>query len=47
MGFKLVWTFIVTGMIIMFIASTIQLFAQQRQKEIDDNDNDKWLKAQK
>ena len=44
--FKLLWSFIVTGMILLFISSTIQLFAQQRQKEMDDKENDKWLKAQ-
>merc|ERR1712130_445747 len=44
--FKLLWSLIVTGMICMFIASTIQLFAQQRQKELDDKENEKWLKAQ-
>lgn len=44
--FKLLWTLIVSGFIIMFIGSTIQIFAQQRQKEIDQKDNERWLKAQ-
>ena len=44
--FKIVWTIIVSTFILMFIGSTIQIFAQQRQKEIDDKENERWLKAQ-
>jgi len=44
--FKILWTIIVSTFILMFIASTIQLFAQQKQKEIDEKDNERWLKAQ-
>ena len=45
--FKVVWSVIVTGFILMFIASTIQIFAQQKQRDIDDEENEKWLKAQR
>mmetsp|Transcript_19014 Transcript_19014/g.30193 ORF Transcript_19014/g.30193 Transcript_19014/m.30193 type:complete len:426 (+) Transcript_19014:35-1312(+) len=43
--FKTLWTLIVGGFILMFVASTIQLFAQQKQKELDERENEKWLKA--
>lgn len=45
--FKVLWSVIVTAFIVMFIGSTIQIFAQQKQKEIDEMKNDKWLKAQR
>ena len=45
--FKVLWSVIVTAFIVMFIGSTIQIFAQQKQKEIDEMENDKWLKAQR
>ena len=36
-------TFIVSTFILMFIGSTIQIFAQQKQKEIDEKENERWL----
>ena len=45
--FKMLWTVIVTAFILMFIASTIQIFARQKQQQLDELQNEKWLKAQR
>eukprot|EP01084_Bolivina_argentea_P004680 8885_1 len=44
-AFKILWTLIESGFILMFIASTIQIFAQQKLKQIHEKQNDRWLKS--
>eukprot|EP00485_Elphidium_margaritaceum_P007413 CAMPEP_0202689578 /NCGR_PEP_ID=MMETSP1385-20130828/4794_1 /ASSEMBLY_ACC=CAM_ASM_000861 /TAXON_ID=933848 /ORGANISM="Elphidium margaritaceum" /LENGTH=402 /DNA_ID=CAMNT_0049344721 /DNA_START=49 /DNA_END=1254 /DNA_ORIENTATION=- len=40
--FKVIWMVIIAIFVCMFIASTISVFAQQKQKEIDDKENERW-----
>lgn len=41
-----VWMVFVTSLILLFVVSIIQNFAQQKQREIDDEVNERWMKSQ-